>query len=49
MDCHEPNLHFKLVGVFKEMNGFYDWGEQLFKHEGYCVWNDEDTYEFMMG
>jgi hypothetical protein len=49
MDCHEPNSHFKLVGVFKETNGFYDWGEQLFKHEGYCVWNDEDTYEFMTG
>ena len=48
MDCHEPNTHFKLVGVFKETDGLVDWAEQLFKHEGYCVW-DEDTYELMQG
>lgn len=46
MDCHEPNTHFKLVGVYKESEGLYDWAEQLFKHQGYCLW-DEDTYEFM--
>lgn len=47
MDCHEPNTHFKLVGVFKETDGMEDWAEQLFKHEGICLWNDEDRYEFM--
>eukprot|EP00546_Thalassionema_frauenfeldii_P002251 CAMPEP_0178936684 /NCGR_PEP_ID=MMETSP0786-20121207/25318_1 /TAXON_ID=186022 /ORGANISM="Thalassionema frauenfeldii, Strain CCMP 1798" /LENGTH=439 /DNA_ID=CAMNT_0020615131 /DNA_START=64 /DNA_END=1383 /DNA_ORIENTATION=+ len=47
MDCHEPNTHFKLVGVFKETDGMEDWAEQLFKHEGICLWNDEDGYEFM--
>lgn len=49
MNCHEPHTHFKLVGVFKETNGMYDWTEQLFKHEGYCIWNDEDAYEEMEG
>jgi hypothetical protein len=47
MDCHEPNTrNWKLVGVFKESDGLVDWAEQLFKHEGYCIW-DEDTYEVM--
>lgn len=36
------------MGVFKETDGLYDFGEQLFKHEGYCLWDgDEDGYEFM--
>jgi len=47
MDCHEPNTHFNLVGVFTETDGLEDWAEQLFKHEGICVWNDDDGYEFM--
>jgi len=42
MDCHEPGTHFKLVGVFKETDGAYDWAEQLFKHEGYCVWGGDN-------
>lgn len=43
LDCHESHTHFKLVGVFKETDGMYDWTEQLFKHEGYCIWmGDED-------
>jgi hypothetical protein len=43
MDCHESHTHFQLVGVFKETDGMYDWTEQLFKHEGYCIWmGDED-------
>lgn len=46
MDCHEPDTHFKLVGVFKETDGLDDWAEQLFKHEGYCVW-DSSIYSFM--
>ena len=25
----------------------YDWTEQLFKHEGMCVWNDDDAYSEM--
>eukprot|EP00580_Thalassiosira_gravida_P015159 CAMPEP_0201670750 /NCGR_PEP_ID=MMETSP0494-20130426/27707_1 /ASSEMBLY_ACC=CAM_ASM_000839 /TAXON_ID=420259 /ORGANISM="Thalassiosira gravida, Strain GMp14c1" /LENGTH=144 /DNA_ID=CAMNT_0048151877 /DNA_START=14 /DNA_END=448 /DNA_ORIENTATION=+ len=37
MDCHEPWTHFRLVGVFRETDGMYDFTEQLFKHEGYCV------------
>ena len=43
LDCHESHTHFNLVGVFKETDGMYDWTEQLFKHEGYCIWmGDED-------
>ena len=40
MDCHLEDTHFTLVGFFKEP-GYYDWMEQLFKHEGVCVWSDE--------
>lgn len=25
--------------MFKESDGLYDWAEQLFKHEGYCIWD----------
>ena len=45
MDCHEPNTHFSLLGFFKEP-GYDQWMEQLFKHEGDCVWSDEE-YSFM--
>ena len=41
MDCHEPNTHFQLVGVYKEADGLMDWAEQLFKHQGYCLWADQ--------
>eukprot|EP00980_Cylindrotheca_fusiformis_P030234 scaffold24580_cov113-Cylindrotheca_fusiformis.AAC.2 len=50
MDCHEANTEtWELLGIYKEAvwyggDAFF---EQLFKHEAYCVWNDEDTYEFM--
>lgn len=51
MDCHEPRTHFKLVGVFKETDGLYDFAEQLFKHQGYCVWQNQwqstDGYDNM--
>ena len=47
LDCHEPGTHMKLVGVFKETDGMFDWTEQLFKHEGVCIWNDEDLYDDM--
>lgn len=45
MDCHMSNTHFSLLGFFKEPN-YDEWMEQLFKHEGDCVWTD-DEYEFM--
>jgi hypothetical protein len=45
MDCHLPNTHFTLLGYFKEPN-YDEWMEQLFKHEGDCVWTD-DEYHFM--
>lgn len=45
MDCHETNTNWKLVGVFAETNGLYDWAEQLFKHEGYCVWDGDKEDE----
>lgn len=47
MDCHEPDTHFQLLGYFKH-NGPDDWMEQLFKHEGVCVFGD-DAYDFMEG
>ncbi len=47
MHCHLTNTNWEMLGVFKindisENNG---WMEQLFKHEGVCVWGD-DTYQF---
>jgi len=50
MDCHDPaSTNWKLMGVFKEASFFGDdaFFEQLFKHEGVCLWNDDDLYEFM--
>lgn len=50
MDCHETNsTTWTLMGVFKEASYFGNdaFFEQLFKHEGICVWNDEDVYDFM--
>jgi hypothetical protein len=46
MDCHEPTTHFSLLGYFKEANYAGEWMEQLFKHEGVCVWT-EDEYDLM--
>ena len=41
MDCHEPDTHYSLLGFFKEP--YYDeWMEQLFKHEGDCLWSDDE-------
>ena len=46
MDCHLPSENFKLLGYYKAaQNAQREWYGQLFKHEGVCVWNDEDTYE----
>jgi hypothetical protein len=39
------NTHFSLLGFFKHKS-YDDWMEQLFKHEGICVWSDEE-YAFM--
>mmetsp|Transcript_2464 Transcript_2464/g.5374 ORF Transcript_2464/g.5374 Transcript_2464/m.5374 type:complete len:511 (-) Transcript_2464:215-1747(-) len=50
MDCHDPaSTNWKLMGVFKEASYFGNdaFFEQLFKHEGVCVWNDDSLYEFM--
>lgn len=41
LNCHERWNGFRLVGVFKETEGLYDWAEQLFKHEGYCLWDGD--------
>jgi hypothetical protein len=45
MDCHLETTHFSLLGFFKHKS-YDDWMEQLFKHEGICVWTDEE-YAFM--
>jgi hypothetical protein len=50
MDCHDlDTTTWQLMGVYKEATYFGNdaFFEQLFKHEGVCVWNDEDLYEFM--
>lgn len=36
---------WQLMGYFKEVE-YTEWFEQLFKHEGYCVWQ-ENEYDFM--
>lgn len=45
MDCHEENTHWSLLGFFKHKS-YDDWMEQLFKHEAFCMWSDEE-YNFM--
>lgn len=45
MDCHLENTNFSLLGVFKHKS-YDDWMEQLFKHEGMCVWT-QNEYSFM--
>mmetsp|Transcript_19598 Transcript_19598/g.28334 ORF Transcript_19598/g.28334 Transcript_19598/m.28334 type:complete len:309 (-) Transcript_19598:70-996(-) len=45
MDCHLEDTHFSLLGFFKHKS-YDDWMEQLFKHEGYCVWTSQE-YSFM--
>lgn len=47
MDCHLEGTDWKLLGLFKHRNPD-DWMEQLFKHEGMCVWTS-DEYSFMKG
>jgi len=43
MDCHLENSHFKLLGIFKEAE-WDEWFEQLFKHEAYCLWTENQYY-----
>ena len=45
MDCHLESTQFSLLGFFKHKS-YDDWMEQLFKHEGICLWSD-DEYSFM--
>ncbi|CAB9517584.1 expressed unknown protein [Seminavis robusta] len=45
MDCHLKDTHFELLGFFKEPN-YHEWMEQLFKHQGVCLWTDNE-YSFM--
>ncbi|KAL3923909.1 MAG: hypothetical protein SGILL_001375 [Bacillariaceae sp.] len=47
MDCHKEDSDFVLLGFFKHRS-YDDWMEQLFKHEGMCVWTEEE-YAFMKG
>ena len=44
-DCHLSDSSFKLLGLFKEAD-YGEWMEQLYKHEGVCVWTEEE-YSFM--
>lgn len=44
LDCHEKDTELELVGVFKETDGLYDFTEQLFKHQGYCLWDEDKLY-----
>lgn len=49
VDCHEESTKYRLLGFFKHAS-YDDWFEQLFKHEGFCVWNavqDASVYNFM--
>jgi len=41
LNCHEKKTKLDLVGVYKETDGLYDWTEQLFKHQGYCLWDGD--------
>ncbi|KAL7531630.1 hypothetical protein ACHAWF_003857 [Thalassiosira exigua] len=51
MDCHDPyGSSWELTGVYKETVSFQDdnFFEQLFKHQGYCLWDgdkDENDYD----
>jgi hypothetical protein len=45
MDCHLEDTHFSLLGIFKHKD-YNEWMGQLFKHEGMCIWS-QDEYSFM--
>lgn len=58
MDCHLADTNWSLLGFFKEPE-YVEFFEQLFKHQGYCLWANwnsanggsnsgyDDTYSFM--
>jgi hypothetical protein len=47
MDCHlSTSKNFKLLGFYREAD-FGDFFEQLFKHQGYCVWQNDDLTSLM--
>jgi hypothetical protein len=49
MDCHLSDTNWSLMGFFKEP-AYTDFFEQLFKHQGYCLWNnygDSTPYDYM--
>jgi len=44
MDCHDPwNSSWELLGIYKETVNFGNdmFFEQLFKHQGYCLWDGD--------
>ena len=43
MDCHEPDTHYTLLGVFKEPN-YINWMDQLLQYQGDCVWTDDELW-----
>ena len=50
MDCHDnSSSNWVLVGVYKSSLGFDNdsFYEQLFKHQGYCLWTTSSDYNFM--
>lgn len=49
MDCHLSDTNWSLMGFFKEPE-YTEFFEQLFKHQGYCLWEnyaDDTPYDFM--
>jgi len=50
MNCHDTSSsNWELVGVYKSSLGFDNdsFYEQLFKHQGYCLWTTSSEYSFM--
>lgn len=41
MNCHQSYTNFELLGIFKEPSYDY-WFDQLSKHQGSCVWTEEE-------
>ena len=44
MDCHDPwTNNWQLLGIYKETVDFGNdmFYEQLFKHQGYCLWDGD--------
>jgi hypothetical protein len=41
MDCHLKSTRWKILAFFKEPN-YQTWMEQLFNHQGVCLWNNNE-------